>query len=311
MATADTADRLPARRLARLGAGASLAALLALTGCAGGDDDGAGTSASDGTSASAGQDGGAHGGGAGGNDGEGAGGEANGADAQPDPASDEEAADVVKQLELGDRLDQRMAAAAAERAATFGFVRQRAATDEEVATTREDNTARLRDSSRTTVEPSECKAPLNALDFSPILLDQDEVSRVDVGADSFTGTGTVEVARLDGPARQRVEKHLQTVNTLLSDCSEMTMTVAEGDNTVDYELSTVKPELSDGTPAQSAITWTRHPASDEANTLTAQVLTATTADAVVMVSFVGQQAAGDREFTIMAEEILAAAERAG
>lgn len=305
MAAADTAHRLPARRLARLGAGASLAALLALTGCAGGDDDGAGTSATDGTSASAGHGGGE--GGAGGDEGAGA----DGGDAQPDPASDEEAADVVKQLELGDRLDQQMAAAAAERAATFGFVRQRAATDEEVATTREDNTARLRDSSRTTVEPSECKAPLNALDFSPILLDQDEVSRVDVGADSFTGTGTVEVARLDGPARQRVEKHLQTVNTLLVDCSEMTMTVAEGDNTVDYVLSTAKPELSDGTPAQSAITWTRHPASDEDNTLTAQVLTATTADAVVMVSFVGQRAAGDREFTIMAEEILAAAERAG
>lgn len=299
MAAADTADRLPARRLARLGAGASLAALLALTGCAGGDDDGAGTSASDGTSATEG-----HGGGAEGGDG-------GGGDAQPDPASDEEAADVVERLDLGDRRDQQMAAAAAERAATFGFVRQRAATDEEISTTREDNTARLRDSSRTTVEPSECKAPLNALDFSPILLDQDEVSRVDVGADSFTGTGTVEVARLDGPARQRVEKHLQTVNTLLADCSEMTMTVAEGDSTVDYELRTAKPDLSDGSPAQSAITWTRHPASDEDNTLTAQVLTATTADSVVMVSFVGQPAAGDREFTIMAEEILAAAERAG
>lgn len=290
MAAADTADRLPARRLA----GLALAALLALTGCAGGDDDGAGTSASDGASAGGGQDGGA-----------------SGADAKPDPASDEKAADVVEQLDLGDRKDQKMAAAAAERAASFGFVRQRAATAEEIATTREDNTSRLRDTSRTTVEPSECKAPLNALDFSPILLDQEEVSRVDVGADSFTGTGTVEVAKLDGPARQRVEKHLQTVNTLLSDCSEMTMTVTEDGGTVEYELTTAKPDLSDGTPAQSGITWTRHPAGDEQNSLTAQVLNATTADSVVMVSFVGQQAAGDKEFTIMAEEILAAAGRAG
>lgn len=294
MAAADTADRLPARRAARRCAGLALAALLALTGCAPGDDDGAGTSAPDGASASAGQDG-----------------DASADDAKPEPASEQEAADVVDQLDLGDRQDQRMAAAAAERAASFGFVRRRAATDEEISTTREDNAARLRDASRTTVEPSECKAPLNALDFSPILLDQEEVSRVDVGAGSFTGTGTVEVARLDGPARQRVEKHLQTVNTLLTDCSEMTMTVTEGDSTVDYVLTTEKPDLSDGTPAQSAITWTRHPASDEENTLTAQVLTATTADSVVMVSFVGQQAAGDKEFTIMAEEIVAAAERAG
>ena len=288
MAAADTADRLTARRTARLTAGLALAGLLALTGCASGDDDGSGASAG------ASQDGGAP-----------------GADAKPDPASDEKAADVVEQLHLGDRKDQKMAAAGAERAASFGFVRQRAATAEEIATTREDNTSRLRDSARTTVEPARCKAPLNALDFSPILLDQEQVSRVDVGADSFTGTGTVEVATLDGPARQRVEQHLQTVNELLADCSEMTMTVKDGDSTVEYRLTTARPALSDGTPAQSGITWTRHPVGDEQNSLTAQVLTATTSDAVVMVSFVGQPAAGDKEFTLMAEEILAAAERAG
>jgi hypothetical protein len=287
MAAADTT------RPARLLAGLALAGLLALTGCASGDDDGQTGPASDGASASAGQ------------------GQGSGGDQRPEAASDEEAADVVEQLELGDRKDQQMAQAAAERAAGFGFVRQRSATAEEIRTTREDNTARLRDSARTTVEPSSCKAPLNALDFSPILLDQDEVTRVDVGADSFTGTGTIEVAALDGPARQRVEKHLQTVNTLLTDCQEMTMTVTDSGTTVEYTLTTAPPRVSDGTPAQSALTWTRTPTGDDAQRLTAQVLTATTPDAVVMVSFVGQEAAGEKEFTLMAEEILAAAERAG
>ncbi|MDO5633788.1 MAG: hypothetical protein Q4G34_02785 [Micrococcus sp.] len=226
-------------------------------------------------------------------------------------ASDEQAAAVVESLELGERKDQVMAEAAAQRAATFGFVRQRAATAEEIAQTREDNRARLSDAARTVVEPAACKAPITALDFSPILLDSDDVTRVDVGADSFVGTGTIEIARLDGPARQRVERHLQTVNTLVSDCPEMTMTVTEGATSVNFTLTTSTPELSEGSTAQSGLIWQRWPVSDETQKLTAQVLTTTTPDAVIMVSFAGQEAAGERQFTVMAEEIIAAAQAAG
>ena len=200
-----------------------------------------------------------------------------------------------------------MAEAAAERAATFGFVRQRAATAEEIDAAREDSRDRRADADRTTVQPAQCKAPLTALDFSPIALDGAEATRVDVGADTFTGTGTVEVARLTGQGRQDVERHIQTVNALRADCREMTMTVQEGDATVDYRLEVSDAPLSDGTPAQSALVWERTVASESEPQLTAQVLTAVTSDAVVMVSFVGRPEAGRKEFTLIAEEMLAAA----
>ena len=214
-------------------------------------------------------------------------------------------------LGLGDREDERMAAAAAERAASVGFVRQRAAAEEEVAAAREDSRARRADADRTTVEPAACKAPLTALDFSPISLGAQETTRVDVGAETFTGTGTVEVARLTGVGRQEVERHLQTVNALLADCREMTMTVQDGDARVDYRLAVAEAPLSEDTPAQSALVWERALASEPGPQLTAQVLTAVTSDAVVMVSFVGQPEAGDEEFTRIAEEMLAAALAAG
>ncbi|WP_404463414.1 hypothetical protein LG274_06140 [Micrococcus antarcticus] len=222
-----------------------------------------------------------------------------------------EASSAAAGLDLGDRPDQRMAEAAALRAATFGFIRQQAASEQEIAAAREDSRQRQADGGRTTVEPASCKPPLAALDFSPILLDQEEVTRVDVGADSFSGTGTVEVATLDGPGRQQVEQHLQTANSLLADCRQMDMTVREGGGTEDYRLLTRPAELSDGSPAQSGLVWQRSLASEESPQLTAQVLTAVAGDQVVMVSFSGQDQAGERQFTLMAEEILAAALRAG
>ena len=145
------------------------------------------------------------------------------------------------------------------------------------------------------------------LDYRPGALDEAEATRVDVGADTFTGTGTVEVARLTGQGRQDVERHIQTVNALRADCREMTMTVQEGDATVDYRLEVSDAPLSDGTPAQSALVWERTLASESEPQLTAQVLTAVTSDAVVMVSFVGRPEAGRKEFTLIAEEMLAAA----
>ncbi|MDY6054887.1 hypothetical protein [Micrococcus sp.] len=214
-------------------------------------------------------------------------------------------------LNLGDRPDQVMAEAAAARAATFGFIRQQAASAEEIRTAREDGRARAEDTGRTEVAPEVCAAPLAALDFSPILLDQEQASRVDVGAESFQGTGTVEVARLDGPGRQQVERHLQTVNRLLTDCGRMEMTVHEGGTSTVYVVQADAAALSEGSPAQSGLVWRRTRTGQGAPELTAQVLTAVTPDEVVMVSFAGQPAVGERQFTLMAEEVLAAALRAG
>lgn len=234
-------------------------------------------------------------------------------DAGPSASSGAEAAGPSSSaagIQLGDRPDQRAAEAAAARAATFGFTRQTAAGAEEIARARREAEDRGGDAGRTTVEPSQCQKPLAALDFSPILLDQEEVSRVDVGADGFSGTGTVETAALDGEARRRVEQHLQTVNTLLADCTDMTVTSRGADGTQTYRLQMRAADLSDGSPAQSGLIWTQTPAGKDSPGSAAQILTAVTADEVVMVSFSGQPQAAERQFTLMAEEMIAAARAA-
>lgn len=210
-------------------------------------------------------------------------------------------------LDLGDRVDQRRAEAAAARAASFGFTRQDLVGADQIAAARADAADRAADDGRATVEPARCQAPLAALDFSPILLDQEEVTRVDVGTDSFAGTGTVEVATLDGPGRQRVEEHLQTVNTLLADCRDMTVTTRDADGARTYRLQMSAADLSDGSPAQSGLVWTQTPAGQDEPATAAQILTAVGPEEVVMVSFTGQPQAAERQFTVMAEEMLAAA----
>lgn len=210
-------------------------------------------------------------------------------------------------LELGDRPDQVRAEAAAARAATFGFTRQAAAGAEEVEQARQDARSRATDGGRIEVQPAACKAPLAALDFSPILLDQEEVTRVDVGAETFAGTGTVEVAALDGEGRRRVEEHVQTVGALLADCGTMEVTSREDGETAAYTLRMREADLSEGTPAQSGYVYTRTPQGQVAPASAAQILTAVAGDHVVMVSFTGQPQAAERQFTLMAEEMLAAA----
>lgn len=210
-------------------------------------------------------------------------------------------------LELGDRPDQVRAEAAAARAATFGFTRQGAASAQEVERARADARSRATDGGRVEVQPAACKAPLAALDFSPILLEQEEVTRVDVGADTFAGTGTVEVAALDGAGRLRVEQHVQTVHALLADCGTMEVTSREGGESASYTLQMREADLSEGSPAQSGYVYTRTPQGQDAPASAAQILTAVAGDHVVMVSFTGQPQAAERQFTLMAEEMLAAA----
>ena len=236
-----------------------------------------------------------------------------GCSAQEEPAGAQQAgtpssaAGLPGALELGDRPDQVRAEAAAARAATFGFTRQGAASEPEVERARQDARSRATDGGRIEVQPAACKAPLAALDFSPILLDQEEVTRVDVGADTFAGTGTVEVAALDGEGRRRVEEHVQTVGALLADCGTMEVTSREDGETATYTLRMREADLSEGTPAQSGYVYTRTPQGQVAPASAAQILTAVAGDHVVMVSFTGQPQAAERQFTLMAEEMLAAA----
>jgi hypothetical protein len=202
------------------------------------------------------------------------------------------------------RADQRAVAAAAGRASSFGFTQQVSATDAEIDQTRQDSRLRQTNTSGTTVEPVSCKAPLTAVDWSPILLPGADASRLDFGSAGFTGTGSVEVASLEGP--EAVERHLANVGRLVADCPELTMTVTDENLQKTTFDVTARDSASGGEHVDSGLVWTRTPSGGGAET-TAQVLIGQAGDHVVMVSFIGRPEVAGQEFTTIAEEVLAAA----
>ncbi|GAA4774546.1 hypothetical protein [Citricoccus nitrophenolicus] len=203
------------------------------------------------------------------------------------------------------RPDQRAVGAAAERAASYGFTNQVSATDLAIADTREEARLRQTNTSGTTVDPGECKAPLTAVDWSPILMPGAEASRIDFGSEAFAGTGTVEVASLEDPAM--VEQHLASVERLVSECPELAMTVTDQDQQASTFEFTARGSEASGGAVDSGLVWTRTPAAG-GGTTTAQVLIGRTAEHVVMVSFIGGEEVAGEEFATMAEQVLAAAE---
>ncbi|MGM7671202.1 hypothetical protein [Microbacterium sp. A93] len=203
------------------------------------------------------------------------------------------------------RADQQAVGAAAERAASFGFVNQVSATDTAIADTRQEAQLRRTNTSGTTVEPAGCKAPLTAVDWSPIQMAGADASRIDFGSESFAGTGTVEVASQEDAAL--VREHRENVERLVADCPELSMTVTDQDQQAATFDVTARSSEAAGQAVDSGLVWTRTPAGGGAET-TAQVLIGQTAEHVVMVSFIGGSEVAGEEFTTMAEQILAAAE---
>ncbi len=205
------------------------------------------------------------------------------------------------------RADQRAVGAAAERAASYGFTQQMSATDTAIADTREQARLRQTNTSGTTVDPSECKAPLTAVDWSPILMVGADASRVDFGSETFAGTGTVEVASLaDSTA---VRQHREDVERLVADCPRLTMAVTDQDGGTSSFDFTARDSDATGDGVDSGLVWTRTPSTGGAPT-TAQVLIGQTAGHVVMVSFIGGSEVAGEEFTTMAEQILTTTEGA-
>lgn len=205
------------------------------------------------------------------------------------------------------RADQRAVGAAAERAGSFGFLNQVSATDTAIAEAREDARLRQTNTAGTTVDPASCKAPLTAVDWSPIQLAGSDASRIDFGSESFAGTGTVEVASLEDAAVVRA--HRENVERLVADCPELRMTVTDQDQQAATFDFTARASAVADEGVDSSLVWTRTPAGGGAET-TAQVLIGQTAEHVVMVSFIGGTEVAGEEFTTMAEQILAAAENA-
>lgn len=208
-----------------------------------------------------------------------------------------------------DRPDQRAAAAAAERAASFGFTEQAVATEEQVSGLREDVRLRQSNTTGTRVDPSECKSALTAVDWSPLLAPGSAASRIDVGSATFRGTGTVEVAALEDIGV--VDQHVQNVDRLVQDCGELSFTVdgtftGEG-GAATFELASSVPEAETSQAVESALLWTRSPVSGDGAPATAQVLVGRQGEHAVMVSFIGSRQVADAEFTAMAQAMLDAA----
>lgn len=224
---------------------------------------------------------------------------ASGAD-DGEPAPDEATATEAPAA----RADQRAAGAAAERAASFGFTNQVTATDAEIDRTRDETRLRQTNSSGTTVDPAGCKAPLTAVDWSPILVPGADASRLDFGSEGFAGTGSIEVAALEDP--EVVERHLANVERLVEQCPELRMTVTDENLQESSFDFTARTPDADGKGVESSLVWTRTPAGGGAGT-TAQVLIGRSGEHVAMVSFIGRPEVAEDEFTTMAEEVLAAA----
>lgn len=214
------------------------------------------------------------------------------------------------------------AEAGMERASSYGFDSAGFVTEDALEQFREqsaDSAAGAETEEASDVTPEQCAEPLAAVDWAPLMLGGD-AARVDFGTEGFAGTGSIEVAEAAGEdAEARVEEHLANIDALLEDCPEVAFT-AEGEE-LELEVTDLEPgdgEAGDAGPggdaATTAYSWQRDaagsagadPASDSAEadgTTVAQILLTQQGDDVVMVSFIGDGAAGSPEFTQMAEGI--------
>lgn len=211
------------------------------------------------------------------------------------------------------------AEAAMARAASFGFDQAGFATVEAVEQFRDQADETLAGDAAEDVDPASCAEPLAAVDWAPLLLDGD-VARADFGSETFTGTGSLEIAEgADGDAADRVAEHVDRVEQLLESCRQVGYTQAEQDFTLAFDAvdAAVEPEESAAPEMTSAYRWTREFAGsgesgqsseetgEDAGTTAAQILLTCRGEDVVMVSFIGEPAAGSQEFTTMAEVLAA------
>ncbi len=218
------------------------------------------------------------------------------ADPHGTPASETEA-EVAPELTAVESAVER----GSQRAATFGFDKAQSATPDELKQLR---TAQV--PAATSVHPEECAAALAHINSSPVQLSED-AARVDFGSDTFTGTGTVEAAELSKAEASRwLKEYRDTVQTLTGQCADVSF-VVDGQK---FSFSTTAVATED--PQAVGMSWQRVPqlagskSETEQGTVNSQVLVAERDGALYLVSFIGEEAATGKEFTQIADQILAA-----
>lgn len=188
-----------------------------------------------------------------------------------------------------------------DRAGSFGFGSAGFATENQLETTREEAGEVLPGTSEEDISPAECAEPIADVDFQPIMLEED-AARADFVSETFTGTGSLEVATLsDEEDHQLVEDHIASVNELVESCGDME--IALDDMDYHYEFAPVELE---SLPEESSVAYTRTQRMGEGGedgTIAAQMLFTQAGDDVVMVSFIGEEAANSAEFTQIGEAI--------
>ncbi|GAA1455379.1 hypothetical protein ACFP47_02075 [Nesterenkonia lacusekhoensis] len=199
-----------------------------------------------------------------------------------------------------DRLIE-AAEAGLDRAGSFGFGSAGFATEDQLETTRAEAADMLPGTSEEDIRPAECAEPIANVDFQPIMLEED-AARADFVSETFTGTGSLEIATLsDDQDRQLVEDHIGHVTELVESCGDMEITLEDMDYR--YEIGPVELE---SLPAETSVGYTRTQRmgeDGEDGTIAAQMLFTQSGDDVVMVSFIGEEAANSEEFTQIGEAI--------
>lgn len=199
-----------------------------------------------------------------------------------------------------DRLIE-AAEAGLDRAGSFGFGSAGFATEDQLETTRDEAGDVLPGTSEEDISPGECAEPIASVDFQPIMLEED-AARADFVSDSFTGTGSLEIATLsDEEDQEVVEDHISHVTELVDSCGDTEITLEEMDH--HYEFGAVELE---SLPAETSVGYTRTQRMGEGGedgTIAAQMLFTQTGDDVVMVSFIGEEAANSEEFAQIGEAI--------
>lgn len=235
--------------------------------------------------------------------------------AEDDQAEQSGAESQLEELTATDaRPDQQAAGAGTSAAMEFGFDQAQAASDEELSAVRDDAAARAGDAEEMTVDPQSCAEPIGQLDWSPIQASSDSITRVDFGTSNFSGAGSIEVAGIsdeaggEPEAADQVAAHQEAVEEITTDCSDLTMMLADESEPdwaeLEYTFSAEAVETDSG----SGLLWQRYPTEDsDGQTTTALTLMTEHEGYAIMVAFIGSEDITDAEFQEISEGILSSA----
>ncbi|HXD28228.1 MAG TPA: hypothetical protein VN621_05665 [Arthrobacter sp.] len=148
-----------------------------------------------------------------------------------------------------------------------------------------------------TVDPAGCRTAVQQLNWSPAQLGQD-AARTDFAAQGVEATGSIEVARITD--RAALEDHYATVEQMLGDCADVTLSISGSD----VPLRSTAPKVQ-SKDVDSALLWSR---ASQGSDLQQQalVLIGERNGHVAMVSFIATSGLDDGKFAQMAEGILTA-----